>query len=104
MANEASDRALCEIIELQAELLRVAYETEDTTVIDDAIVRVADARRMMKNGLYELIYGDDPEYADDATLPSDRCDVFGQRGCVPNGNDSLQESRASSRSTSQRKV
>mgnify|MGYP001804181832 CR=1 FL=1 len=58
MTEEPSDRALCESIELQATLLGDAYGTGDTTAIDHALIRVADARTMMKNRLYELMYGD----------------------------------------------
>ena len=66
MTSDPSDRALCESIELQAELLRVAYETGDAKTIDDALTRVTEARRMVANGMYDLIYADDPRHPDDA--------------------------------------
>ncbi|MDX8350443.1 hypothetical protein SLH49_20840 [Cognatiyoonia sp. IB215446] len=71
MTEEPSDRALCESVDLQAALLRYAYATGEATTIDHALIRVTNARRMMKNGLYELIYGDDPEDSDNAATPSD---------------------------------
>lgn len=64
MNEDPSDRALCERIELQAELLRAAYETGDARTIDSALIRVTEARRMVANGMYDLIYADDPRYPD----------------------------------------
>ncbi len=71
MKKEPSDQTLCENIALQAALLQDAYATEDVTAIDHALIRVTDARRMMKNGLYELIYGDDLDAPAGAVPPSD---------------------------------
>jgi hypothetical protein len=66
MNEDPSDRTLCESIELQAELLRVAYETDDAKTIDNALIRVTEARGMVTNGMYDLIYADDPRYPNDA--------------------------------------
>ncbi len=70
MTDEPTDRALCENIELQAKLLAAAYESGDPKAIDNALIRVTGARRMVANGMYDLIYADDPRYPDDGSLPS----------------------------------
>jgi hypothetical protein len=71
MTDEPTDRALCESIGLQAKLLTKAYESGDPKVIDDALIRVTEARRMVVNGMYDLIYADDLRYPDDGSLSSD---------------------------------
>ena len=71
MTDEPTDRALCESIELQAKLLATAYASADPKVIDSALIRVTEARRMVANGMYDLIYADDPRYPDEGSLSSD---------------------------------
>lgn len=71
MTKEPSVRALCENVELQAELLREAYATGDASAIDSALIQVTDARRMMQNGLYDLLYADEPEDTGRSASPSD---------------------------------
>lgn len=65
MNEDPSDRALWESIKIQVELLRVAYETGDAKTIDAALIRVTEARRMVANRMYDLIYADDPRHPED---------------------------------------
>lgn len=71
MTSDLSDRTLCESPKLQAELIREAYASGQPTAIDNALIRVTDARRMVSSGMYDLLYADDPRYPDDAQQPSD---------------------------------
>ena len=66
MTVKPTTRALCESVKLQADLLRDAYDSGDLRAIDDAFIRVDDARRMAKNGMYDLLYGDEPSALDNA--------------------------------------
>lgn len=66
MTEIPTNRVLCESVKLQADLLRDAYESGDPGDIDDALIRVDDARRMVKNGMYDLIYGDELSAPDEA--------------------------------------
>ncbi len=55
MTRELTDREIAESIALQAKLIAEAYATCDDHKIEQALITVSDARRMLKNGILDLI-------------------------------------------------
>lgn len=55
MKNDLTTREIADSIELQAEIIAKAYATGDDYEIEQALITVTDARRMLKNGILDLI-------------------------------------------------